>query len=219
MAAEPDRWPARRHRSVTCRGDRASRRRPRAVDTQRQVIGAGQQPRRRGDGGGPGLRLFPPREREGVDAWTERPAAPPSRSCLGLDGGRQYAMVSADGDQGVSLDRALRHSSVRGSGDDFRRNGGAAPSQLDTDFDAFRTPAGRWPWACRTTLSLVPNTYVGDSQRGIDAELRLPHRTFHRNNGVFAGVHTAPNSTLIDEATWAARRDDWLPNAADRAFV
>ena len=35
----------------------------------------------------------------------------------------------------------------------------------------------------------------------------------------FAGIHAAPDGTLVDERTWTARRDEWLPSAADRAFV
>jgi len=74
-------------------------------------------------------------------------------------------------------------------------------------------------------------SYVADSQRGldrfnkvirtfdIDFTLRLPHRVFHRNIGAFAGIHAAPDGTLVDAATWAAKRDEWLPSAADRAFV
>ena len=85
--------------------------------------------------------------------------------------------------------------------------------------------------ALKAMNETLRNAYVDDSQRGIDRfnkvirsfgidwALRLPHRAFHRNIGAFAGVCAAPDGTLIDAATWAARRDEWLPNAQDRAFV
>ena len=85
--------------------------------------------------------------------------------------------------------------------------------------------------ALKAMNETLRGAYVDDSQRGIDrfnkvlrrfdidVELRLPHRAFHRNIGAFAGIHTAPDGTLIDDATWAAKREDWLPSAADRAFV
>ena len=85
--------------------------------------------------------------------------------------------------------------------------------------------------ALKAMNETLRNAYVDDSQRGIDRfnkvirsfdidrALRLPHRAFHRNIGAFAGIHAAPDGTLVDAATWAARRDDWLPSAEDRAFV
>lgn len=57
------------------------------------------------------------------------------------------------------------------------------------------------------------------AKHGIDFELTLPHRAFHRAIGCFAGVKAAPDGRLIDEVRWAAEQDRWLPTAADRAFV
>ena len=85
--------------------------------------------------------------------------------------------------------------------------------------------------ALKAMNETLRDAYVADSQRGIDrfnkvirsfgidAALRLPHRAFHRNIGAFASIHAAPDGTLIDAATWAAKRDEWLPSAHDRAFV
>jgi benzoyl-CoA 2,3-dioxygenase component B len=57
------------------------------------------------------------------------------------------------------------------------------------------------------------------AEKGIEFRLRLPHRRFHRAIGVHAGLRFDPDGNLVDEATWARRRDDWLPSASDRAFV
>ncbi len=73
--------------------------------------------------------------------------------------------------------------------------------------------------------------YVVDCQRGvnrwngvikshgIDVELRLPHRAFHRAIGAFADVRVAPDGRVVTEAEWDARHHEWLPTEADRAFV
>jgi benzoyl-CoA 2,3-epoxidase subunit B len=54
---------------------------------------------------------------------------------------------------------------------------------------------------------------------GIDLELRLPHRAFHRAIGAFADVKVSPDGRLLSEAEWDARHRDWLPTAEDQAFV
>jgi benzoyl-CoA 2,3-dioxygenase component B len=54
---------------------------------------------------------------------------------------------------------------------------------------------------------------------GIDAELTLPHRAFHRAIGCFAEVKVAPDGRVIGEASFAAHRDEWLPTEQDRAYV
>jgi benzoyl-CoA 2,3-dioxygenase component B len=73
--------------------------------------------------------------------------------------------------------------------------------------------------------------YIADCQRGVDRwnqairragidfELRLPHRGFHRAIGSFAGARVSPDGRLLGEAEWAARRGEWLPTDADREFV
>ena len=73
--------------------------------------------------------------------------------------------------------------------------------------------------------------YVADCERGvrrwnqairragIDYELTLPHRAFHRRIGTFAGIHVAPDGTPVDAQTWQANRHRWLPTAEDAAYI
>ncbi len=73
--------------------------------------------------------------------------------------------------------------------------------------------------------------YVEDCQRGVDRwnktleqagvsfRLTLPSRRFHRQQGVFAGLHFDPDGRPISNEEWERRKDDWLPSAADRAHV
>lgn len=73
--------------------------------------------------------------------------------------------------------------------------------------------------------------YVTDCQRGvvrwnqiikragIDFELKLPHRAFHRAIGNFAEIKVSPNGRVVSEAEWDARHRDWLPSDEDRAYV
>ena len=73
--------------------------------------------------------------------------------------------------------------------------------------------------------------YIADCQRGvdrwnqiirkhgIDAELRLPHRGFHRAIGTFAGTRVSPDGKVVSQQEWEAGRPAWLPTEADQAFV
>jgi benzoyl-CoA 2,3-epoxidase subunit B len=54
---------------------------------------------------------------------------------------------------------------------------------------------------------------------GIPFRLKVPHKAFHRNIGALAGVKVSPEGQVVSEAEWAARQDEWLPSAGDRAFV
>jgi benzoyl-CoA 2,3-dioxygenase component B len=56
-------------------------------------------------------------------------------------------------------------------------------------------------------------------QHGIDAELRLPHRAFHRAIGAFADVKVSPDGRVLSQAEWDAKHRAWLPTAEDQAFV
>ena len=49
--------------------------------------------------------------------------------------------------------------------------------------------------------------------------LGLPHRRFHRGVGPFAALKASPRGDLISEAEWSANEANWLPSAADRAYV
>jgi benzoyl-CoA 2,3-dioxygenase component B len=73
--------------------------------------------------------------------------------------------------------------------------------------------------------------YVADCQRGVDRwnqvirkngvdfELRLPHRGFHRAIGAFAESRVSPDGRVVSQAEWDARHGEWLPTETDKAFV
>jgi benzoyl-CoA 2,3-dioxygenase component B len=73
--------------------------------------------------------------------------------------------------------------------------------------------------------------YIADCQRGvdrwnriirdhgIDTELRLPHRAFHRAIGTFADTRVSPDGRVLSQAEWDARHSEWLPTDGDKAFV
>jgi benzoyl-CoA 2,3-dioxygenase component B len=73
--------------------------------------------------------------------------------------------------------------------------------------------------------------YIADCQRGVDRwnkiianhgidfELKVPHRGFHRAIGAFAEFKVSPDGRVIGQAEWDARRSEWLPNEADQAHV
>ena len=78
---------------------------------------------------------------------------------------------------------------------------------------------------------VLRDEYVEDAQRGVDKwnraieeaginyRLTLPHRRFHRAVGLYAGLHFDPAGNPISKEEWDRRRDEWLPSAADRAYV
>jgi benzoyl-CoA 2,3-dioxygenase component B len=78
---------------------------------------------------------------------------------------------------------------------------------------------------------IVRDAYVEDCQRGVDKwnktiaahgisfELKLPSRRFHRAIGVHAGLFADPEGNVLSAEAWRARQDEWLPSAADRAFL
>ena len=57
------------------------------------------------------------------------------------------------------------------------------------------------------------------ASHGIDAELKLPHRGFNRQVGVFAGINLSPDGEVLTDAEWEARRNSWLPTDEDKALV
>jgi benzoyl-CoA 2,3-dioxygenase component B len=56
-------------------------------------------------------------------------------------------------------------------------------------------------------------------KHGIDVELTLPHRGFHRAIGMFADVRVSPDGRVISQAEWDAKHGDWLPNEEDKAYI
>ncbi len=84
----------------------------------------------------------------------------------------------------------------------------------------------------RTAMNeVLRDEYTSDSQRGldkwnktirqagIDFELTLPSSRFHRNVGIFAGLHFDPDGNLMSEEEWNAKKGEWLPNEDDETFV
>src|SRR5688500_11608612 len=84
----------------------------------------------------------------------------------------------------------------------------------------------------RNALNEVLRTeYIKDCQRGVDRwnktikdegidfELKLPSNKFHRHIGMWAGQFFAPDGTMLDEASWNAKRGAWLPNDADETYI
>ncbi|MEO6708258.1 MAG: benzoyl-CoA 2,3-epoxidase subunit BoxB, partial [Planctomycetota bacterium] len=78
---------------------------------------------------------------------------------------------------------------------------------------------------------VLRDEYVKDNERGIeywnriceragnDFRFTLPHRRFNRRIGVYSSGRFDLDGKLIDEATWNANVDRWLPSAADKAYV
>lgn len=54
---------------------------------------------------------------------------------------------------------------------------------------------------------------------GIDFELKLPHRAFHRAIGAFSEVRVSPAGEVVSDAEWTHRVEGWLPTEGDRLYV
>jgi benzoyl-CoA 2,3-dioxygenase component B len=75
------------------------------------------------------------------------------------------------------------------------------------------------------------NDYIEDSQRGIDRwnkiisdhgvdfKLTLPHQSFNRGIGSFAGKRFSIDGKPLTEEQWQAQKDQWVPSDADFAYV
>ncbi len=73
--------------------------------------------------------------------------------------------------------------------------------------------------------------YINDCQKGVDRwnriikragidfELKLPHRAFHRQIGTFANVRVSPEGKVVTQAEWDEKHTEWLPSDEDRAYV
>ncbi len=78
---------------------------------------------------------------------------------------------------------------------------------------------------------VLRDEYVADCQRGVDKwnrtiashgidfQLVLPSRRFHRHVGIYADVCAAPGGALLSKDEFERRSDEWLPNEADKAYV
>lgn len=54
---------------------------------------------------------------------------------------------------------------------------------------------------------------------GLDFEVLLPSRRFHRHQGIYAGSFFDLQGNPISEAEFNARSEDWLPTEADKAYL
>ena len=54
---------------------------------------------------------------------------------------------------------------------------------------------------------------------GVDFQLRLPHRRFHRRQGLYTDTHFDPDGVLLTEAAFEAGKTAWLPSAEDDVYV
>ncbi|MFL5435788.1 MAG: benzoyl-CoA 2,3-epoxidase subunit BoxB, partial [Myxococcales bacterium] len=79
---------------------------------------------------------------------------------------------------------------------------------------------------------VLRDEYVKDCQRAVDRwnktlakngvqglSLSLPHRRFHRGVGPYATAKFDPEGRMIPDAEFEARKEEWLINDADRAYV
>jgi len=57
------------------------------------------------------------------------------------------------------------------------------------------------------------------AEHGIDYQLRIPHIGFNRKVGHFSGVEISPDGSIIDPATFEAKRGEWLPTEDDAAYI
>ena len=60
---------------------------------------------------------------------------------------------------------------------------------------------------------------MGIKRAGVDFELGLPSTRFRRDVGVWSGAQTDPQGNPISATEFEAKKDQWLPTAADISFV
>jgi benzoyl-CoA 2,3-dioxygenase component B len=78
---------------------------------------------------------------------------------------------------------------------------------------------------------ILRDAYIDDNQRGVDRwnkaikdsgidfEITLPNRRFNRKLGIHAGKFFDLDGNPISEAEFNEHHDEWLPSAADKAYV
>jgi benzoyl-CoA 2,3-dioxygenase component B len=78
---------------------------------------------------------------------------------------------------------------------------------------------------------VLRDAYVEDCQRGVDKwnraiqshgidfQLKLPSRRFHRHIGIYSGLYTDLDGNLVTKEQFEAKRDAWLPSEADKTYV
>jgi benzoyl-CoA 2,3-dioxygenase component B len=86
--------------------------------------------------------------------------------------------------------------------------------------------------ALRSAMNeVLRDGYVEDCQRGVDRwnkqlseaglsfQFTLPSRRFHRQQGIFAGLHFDPQGKTLSKGEWNRRQSEWLPTPADKTYV
>ena len=78
---------------------------------------------------------------------------------------------------------------------------------------------------------ILRDEYVKDNEKGVEYwnrivektgleyRFRLPNRRFNRSIGVYANNYFDPEGSLIDVASFEAKRHEWLPTDEDREYV
>jgi benzoyl-CoA 2,3-dioxygenase component B len=56
-------------------------------------------------------------------------------------------------------------------------------------------------------------------EAGVDRELKLPHRAFHRSIGEFSRTKVTPTGEIISDDEWQRHESEWLPSKEDMQFV
>ena len=54
---------------------------------------------------------------------------------------------------------------------------------------------------------------------GLPHRLALPHPSFNRKVGAFAGIEASPAGEILTAAEWEQRKSQWLPTDTDKTFV
>ncbi|MDR3451862.1 MAG: benzoyl-CoA 2,3-epoxidase subunit BoxB [Rhodoferax sp.] len=85
--------------------------------------------------------------------------------------------------------------------------------------------------ALRAINCRLLDDYIADCQGGIDRwnkaiekaginfRFAQPHKGFNRKIGEFAGHAISPAGEVVGAESWAALKDEWLPNADDMDFI
>ncbi|NDY90199.1 benzoyl-CoA 2,3-epoxidase subunit BoxB [Ideonella livida] len=105
----------------------------------------------------------------------------------------------------------------------------------DATYPVQRVVQGELVWedvpALRAINSRLLDDYIADCQGGLDRWNKViekaglhfrfsqPHKGFNRRIGEFAGHRITPAGEVVGEETWAALKDEFLPNAEDIAFI
>ncbi len=78
---------------------------------------------------------------------------------------------------------------------------------------------------------VLRDAYVEDCQRGVDKwnraiashgvdfQLTLPSRRFHRRIGLYADLSADPSGRIVMREAWEGKRNEWLPSDADKMFI